>query len=158
MNIRKAKFTDIPKMMEIYDKAREFMRENGNPTQWSGGYPSKELIESDIAKGWSHVCEDEGEIVGVFVYFEDIDPTYGIIVDGKWLSDEPYGVIHRIASVKKGVGTFCINYGYEKCGNLRIDTHENNHVMQNLLTKLGFKRCGIIFLENGEERIAFQKV
>ena len=158
MNIRKSTMRDLPRMEEIYALARGFMREHNNPTQWSGGYPRTELLKKDIAAGKSYVCEDEGEIVATFYFAIEKDPAYNIITDGKWLSDEPYGVIHRIASVKKGAGTFCINYGFEGCKNLRIDTHEDNYVMQNMLTKNGFCRCGIIFLENGDPRIAFQKI
>ena len=157
MNIRKSTLQDLPKIEEIYTKARVFMREHNNPNQWAGVYPSVDIVMQDIAEGKSYVCEDEGEVVATFYFAVEQDPTYKVIVEGEWLSDEPYGVIHRIASVKKGAGTFCINYGFEQCGNLRIDTHEDNYVMQNMLTKNGFGRCGIIFLENGEPRIAYQK-
>jgi hypothetical protein len=30
--------------------------------------------------------------------------------------------------------------------------------MQNLLIKNGFSKCGIIYLEDGAERLAFQKI
>ncbi len=158
MNIRKSTLQDLPKIEEIYTKARAFMREHNNPNQWAGVYPSVDIVVQDIAEGKSYVCEDKGEIVATFYFAVEEDPTYGVIVDGKWLSDAPYGVIHRIASVKKGAGSFCINYGFERCKNLRIDTHEDNYVMQNMLIKNGFCRCGIIFLENGDPRIAFQKI
>ncbi len=69
-------------------------------------------------------------------------------------------MIHRLASVdgKKGVATFCLSWCFAQCGNIRIDTHKNNIPMQNLLRKNGYTRCGIIYLENGDERIAYQKV
>ena len=158
MNIRKSTTADLPRIEEIYTLARAFMREHDNPTQWAGAYPSVDVVKQDIQAGKSYVCEDEGEIVATFYFAVEKDPTYSIITEGNWLSDEPYGVIHRIASVKKGAGSFCINYGFERCKNLRIDTHEDNYVMQNMLTKNGFCRCGIIFLENGDPRIAFQKI
>ncbi len=157
MIIRKTTREDLDVVEEIYSKARKYMAENGNPTQWSGGYPSRELVMEDIQKGISYLCEDEGLPVAVFCYFEGIDSTYVNIYEGKWLNDKPYGVVHRIASVKKGAGTECLKYCYEKCKNLKIDTHEKNISMQSLLNKLGFKYCGIIYLENGEDRIAFQK-
>jgi len=158
MNIRKSTMGDLPRMEEIYALARGFMRKHDNPSQWAGGYPQTELLEKDIEAGKSYVCEEEGEIVATFYFAMEEDPTYRIITGGRWLSEEPYGVIHRIASVKKGAGSFCINYGFERCKNLRIDTHEDNYVMQNMLIKNGFCRCGTIFLENGDPRIAFQKI
>jgi hypothetical protein len=46
----------------------------------------------------------------------------------------------------------------EDSGNIRIDTHRDNVPMLSLLDKSGFERCGIIYLKNGDERIAFQKI
>ena len=113
----------------------------------------------DIENENSYVCIDEDEVVGVFFFNIDEDPTYNEI-DGKWLSDLTYGVIHRIAvkANRKGVGSYCINWAYLNCLNLRIDTHEDNIPMKSLLEKLGFKYCGIIKLENGEPRNAYQLV
>ena len=157
MEIRKTVESDLPRLMEIYDKARKFMRANGNMTQWINNYPSEELILADIAAEHSYVCVDEGEVVGTFAFIVGIDPTYLVIEQGNWLDDEPYGVIHRIASVKKGVGQFCINWAYEQTHSLRIDTHRDNIPMQRLVTKLGFVYCGIIHIADGSERLAYQK-
>ena len=44
----------------------------------------------------------------------------------------------------------------QRCGNIRVDTHRDNKVMQHILTKQGFQRCGIIYVKNGTERIAYQ--
>ena len=99
-------------------------------------------------------------IEGVFMFSTEKDPTYSVIVDGEWPNDEPYGVIHRIASSGrvKGVLAKCVEFAKKSADNLRIDTHEENLVMQSALSKLGFEKCGIIFLENGDPRIAFQLI
>ena len=70
---------------------------------------------------------------------------------------EPYGVIHRVASngVTKGVTRAAFSYGLERSGYVRIDTHEDNKPMQGALKKFGFRECGVIHLERGAERIAF---
>ena len=88
-----------------------------------------------------------------------IDPTYVTIYQGQWRNDAPYGVTHRIcvAAHQRGVASFCLNWCFEQCGNLKIDTHRDNTVMQNLLQKNGFVYCGIIHLANGAERLAYQK-
>ena len=39
---------DLPRILDIYARAREFMAKNGNPTQWGDNYPSPELLEEDI--------------------------------------------------------------------------------------------------------------
>ena len=160
MYIRTATINDLDEILKIYEHARQFMRETNNPNQWGTTKPTIFQVESDIQKGKSNVCiSDENEIVGVFYFNIEEDPTYNII-DGKWLNDDEYGVIHRIAVKKntKGIGTFCINWAYEKCHNLKIDTHENNIPMRSLLKKLGFEYCGVIYLLDGNPRNAYQKV
>ena len=151
--------------MDIYAFAREFMAKNGNKKQWGErNWPPVDLICDDIKSENSYVCiNDKKEVIGTFYYAygKDIEPTYNTITDGVWLSDSPYGVIHRIAGngSQKGIGTFCINYAYEKCKHIRIDTHEDNHIMQNLVKKLGFSYCGIIYVkEDNSPRLAYEKV
>jgi len=147
--------------MQIYSSARSFMRRSGNPSQWAGVYPAEEDIRLDIELSRLYVCVEEKDILGVFCFFEGTDPTYVKIYEGSWLNDEPYGVIHRIAVAEnahgKGVAAFCFDYCHKKSGNIKIDTHRDNIPMQKALAKNGFRECGIIYLANGDERIAFQK-
>ena len=151
-------------MMEIYAAARRFMAEHGNPNQWGPTvWPPEALIRSDVQAGCSYVCEQDGRIAGTFFFTcgEDIEPTYQVIEDGTWLLDSPYGVVHRIASdgSVKGIGVFCIRWAFEQCGHLRMDTHGDNTVMQNLLKKLGFIHCGTIYVvEDDYPRLAFEKI
>lgn len=74
-------------------------------------------------------------------------------------NDSPYGVIHRITTLseRKGVASFCLDWCFKQCGNIRIDTHENNLPMIAVLKKNGYVQCGTIYLKNGDERLAFQK-
>lgn len=159
--IRPTTYADLPQLMQIYETARRFMRETGNAGQWIDGYPQKELIVTDIEQGHSYVCLDENNgIAGTFYFRVGEEPTYLKIVEGSWLNGEPYGIIHRIASSgkEKGVADTCIGWCFERTGNIRIDTHRDNKVMQNILKKLNFTCCGVIYLENGAERLAFQKI
>ena len=164
MEIRKSAENDFETIMKTYAFARKFMAEHGNPNQWGPtNWPPENLIRRDIAAGESYVCIDGGKIAGTFFYKfgKDIEPAYKIITEGNWLSNEPYGVIHRMASngTVKGVGEFCINWAYAQSGHLRIDTHSDNAVMQNLLAKLNFVRCGIIYVEEDNfPRFAFEKI
>ena len=159
MEIRKTTLDDLDGVMTIYKKARQFMRIHDNPTQWLGGKPTRQQVEEDIAKGQSYVCVNEGRIAGVLCFFIGTDPTYKTIYDGSWLNDSPYAVVHRIASSGefKGTGSFMMEWAFSQFGNVRIDTHEDNYVMRNMLTKLGYTYCGVIHLENGDPRLAFQK-
>ncbi|MDR2916606.1 MAG: GNAT family N-acetyltransferase [Tannerella sp.] len=160
MNIRKANTEDIDVIMDVFDAARLFMRKTGNDRQWIDGYPSKELILKNIQDESFYVCmSDDGQIVGVFYFKVEEDRTYAKIYDGEWLNDRPYGVVHRIASngKQKGVADFCLQWCFEQCNNIRVDTHRDNNIMQNALKRNGYKQCGIIYVANGTERIAFQK-
>jgi len=160
MYIRKTEPADLEDVMKIYEDARRFMKENGNPHQWGDNYPTKDLVMQDISEGKSYVCIDGDSIAGVFYFGMGPDSTYLKIYQGSWLNDEPYGVVHRIASVsrKKGVASFCLDWCFEKHPNIRIDTHRDNLIMQNFLKKHGFVQCGIIYLEDGSERLAYQKL
>ena len=159
MNIRRAKIEDLGSILEIYAKAREYMRKSGNPTQWGTDKPQKQLLEDDIRKGELFVGEnDDGELHFVFAFILGEDPTYAYIENGSWPSDEPYGTIHRIASdgTVSGVVREAVEFGKKTISNIRIDTHENNKTMQHVLDKLGFRRCGIIYIDDGSPRIAYQ--
>lgn len=158
--IRKAVSEDIDQLMMIFDKARNFMIQTGNVSQWINGYPQRELIETEIEKGHCFVYVDETQkVIATFCFIQGPDPTYDIIENGKWLSDKPYYVIHRLASDGscKGIATACINWCLSHTDCLRADTHADNKVMQHLLEKNGFKRCGIIYVSNGTPRIAYQR-
>ena len=128
MEIRSTEIKDLPLVMEIYDYARAFMRATGNTTQWIDGYPSEALIRREIEESHSFACIDE------------------------------QGVIHRLATngKQKGVSEACLDWCFERWPNVRVDTHRDNKVMQHILTKYGFQRCGIIYVKNGTERIAYQ--
>ena len=137
--IRLAKLEDLDKIQNIYAHARLFMASTGNPNQWVNNYPSCEILQNDINKGHLHVCYDDQGIYGVFVFFVGVDETYGYI-EGAWLNNEEYGVIHRVASsgAKKGMFTEVYEYVCKFIDNIRIDTHHDNLVMQNILNKHEF--------------------
>lgn len=156
--VRIAKVEDLPTIEGIYAYARNFMEKTGNPTQWGKTEPKVSQLKKDIAEEKLYVIESDS-IHGVFFFSIGEDPTYAIIEDGKWLSDEPYGTIHRIAGDGSGgiVGT-AVAYGKTKTGHLRIDTHYDNKVMQHVVEKLGFSRRGIIYVADGTPRIAYEMV
>lgn len=151
---------DLPRIMEIYDIAKAYMRANGNPNQWNGAYPDPETLRTDIEKQRLYVYKKDGRIHGVFMLLLEEEPTYAYIEDGSWREGEtPYGTIHRLAGDGEVKGLFakCVAFCEKKVLYLRADTHFDNHTMQHLLEKNGFERRGIIYLKNGDPRIAYQK-
>lgn len=157
--IRRANKEDIKFIMRIYEAAKKKMRADGNLHQWSDKYPDEETLLNDIARGELYIAHDGNEIYGVFMLSFSGEDTYKVI-QGAWLNDEPYAVIHRIASFGKGKNLLkdAINLAFEKTNNIRIDTHEDNNIMRTLLKKLGFIYTGIIHLKNGDERRAYQLI
>ena len=152
---RKARMEDVPVIMRLIDEARGIMRSCGNVNQWIDGYPSEETIINDINNGHCYLCvEQGGEIVASFA-----EPTYQKIYEGAWLDDEPYYVVHRLASKAASHGIFndVMDYCMDVAGNLRIDTHRDNVIMRHVIDRYGFTYCGIIYLANGDERLAYQK-
>lgn len=158
LTVRTATDADLDRVMEIYEIARAFMIENGNPTQWADGYPQRELVQEDIRTGTCRVVCDGEKVCGVFALLAGDDPWYRRIENGQWRNDEPYLAIHRIASdgTRHGVFQCAVNFAKERCDNVRIDTHRDNRVMQKLILKHGFIRCGTVFVAGDSPRIAYQ--
>lgn len=160
MTIREAGLTDVGAIMLVMTAAKGIMRQSGNMQQWGEGYPSEEVIASDIEKKGAFVVVDDDKVVGYFAFLPSPDPTYQKIYDGEWLDDtQPYHVVHRIASYPDVHGVFdsMMDFCFSHDRNIRIDTHRDNKIMQHLLVKHGFAYCGIIYLLSGDERLAYQK-
>ena len=165
MVIRPATPFDLPALRPVFEAAKAIMRADGNLEQWSApGFPPEDLLLRDIDRGGGYVIESvissgvEKSIVGYFALLPSPEPTYDVI-DGAWLTDEPYGVIHRMASYPDVHGIFStiIDYAASRYAHLRIDTHRDNRIMQHLIGKHGFTYCGIIWLQDGTERLAYER-
>ena len=185
MIIRPATAADLPALRPVFEAAKAIMRADGNPDQWSApGFPDDALLLRDIDRGGGFVIEisprdplglgrndkmsvissgaaggvEKSHIVAYFALLPSPEPTYDHI-DGAWLTDEPYGVIHRMASYPDVHGIFSaiIDYAAARYAHLRIDTHRDNRIMQHLIEKHGFSYCGIIWLEDGTERLAYER-
>ena len=156
----------MAEIMKVMDAAKKIMRQSGNMHQWGEGYPSETVILTDMEKNGGFVIEEGDDehqsfskVVGYFAFLSSPEPTYAKIYKGKWLDDEqPYHVIHRIASYPDAHGIFSsiMEFCFSKDSNIRIDTHQDNHIMQHCIKKCGFTYCGIIYLANGDERLAYQ--
>lgn len=161
MSIRLASASDITDIMTVLEAARGIMRSDGNLEQWANGYPSEDVIRHDIDAAFGHVLEEDGRVVGYFAFVPSPEPTYAEIFGGKWLDDEtPYHVIHRIASFPEVHGVFSaiMDFAFSHDRNIRIDTHRDNRIMQHNILKHGFSYCGIIYLQSGDDRLAYQRI
>jgi len=169
MEIRKTTAADLDAVMEILNEARRTIAQLGI-NQWQDGYPTPDVILADIEASRSRVMVKDGEIIGTFAVLDDGEPTYDRIYDGHWKTGDDtrkYIAVHRVAvSVKSrgsGASGELVNYACDMARHLgmqsvRIDTHEGNVVMRRMLEKNGFVFCGTIYLENGDPRVAYEKL
>ena len=141
--IRKASPADLPRIHGIYAAARQFMRDNGNFSQWDGEDAPEHLLPGDIEAGNLYVLEENGVIHAAFAFIIGADPCYAVIEQGAWKADTPYAAVHRVASD----GTV---------HNILGRIMDFAKVMQRALEKQGFERCGIIYVPDGTPRIAFE--
>ena len=166
MEFRQAKISDLDQIVEIIELSKKYLKET-KVDQWQDGYPAKEDLRRDIESGNSYVLTNKDEIVATTVISLDGESTYNSIFNGEWITNTEYIVMHRVAvhDKYKGKGIFkelikeaeslALNKGIFS---IKIDTHRDNISMQRAVVKNDFKKCGIIYLEDGSERIAFEKV
>lgn len=163
---RKTVEQDINQIMEIIKQAQDYFKRN-HIDQWQNNYPNRQTIMGDILKGYAYVLVKNENIVATTAISFDGEKTYKNIYNGKWLSNDEYAVIHRLAvhSHYKGLGIsseilkhvekICQDNGIHS---IKVDTHEQNLSMQKLLQKNEFTYCGEIYLEDNSKRIAFEKM
>lgn len=156
--------SDIPQIMDIIGQAQEYLKMNEIP-QWQNGYPNQDTIQQDIDQESSYVLVEGSEILATLALSFDGETSYDTTYEGQWRSKGEYGVIHRIAVDSnykgRGIASAMIEFVKDICiargvHNVRVDTHRQNHSMQRLLEKNEFQYCGIIYLADGAERIAFE--
>lgn len=169
IEILKTKEKDIEQVVLIFNQAKQYFKEAGI-NQWQtglNGYPSEKDVIQDIRTGIGYCAIEDDHVVGYACIVNIDDPNYQKI-DGKWLNDNPYVVIHRscVRNEYKGRGIFTMfvekakEIAKEKgLTDLRIDTHRDNKSMQRSIAKNGFVECGVVFVMEQEDpyRIAYQK-
>ena len=160
MNIRLADYNDLDAIKALFVCAKETMNQDGNHSQWQDiDYPFC-YTKNDIDKKQCFiVTNDKDEIVATFVFIIGDDPTYSYIEGGRWINNNKYGTIHRLASNHKEKNIFneVMEYVSSYKVDIRVDTHKDNKRMIHLIEKNGFKYCGIIYVLDGTPRLAYQK-
>ena len=166
INFRRANLNDLPNIIEIIRQAQVYLR-SLKIDQWQNNYPNKEVVEEDIKNNNSYVLTYNSKVVAVAAIIFDNEPTYNKIYDGVWLSRGDYVTVHRIAVSKKykslGLGKIMMDKTKELAVargvfSIRIDTHQDNLVMQNFILSNKFTYCGIIYLSDNSKRLAYEKL
>lgn len=156
LQLRQARFEDIPSILEIYRDASKQMALMGID-QWQNGYPNQELLEDDIKRQESFVLCDGHVVVASAMVSSEKEISYDTI-DGAWHHAEPYYVVHRFCvsttQTRKGYAQKMMHAILEHFSNpvIRIDTHLDNQPMLAFLEGFGFQRAGLIRLHNSIEK------
>lgn len=168
MILRKSTQNDLPTIMEIIAHAQQYLA-SLNIDQWQDGYPDEKRIILDIESNESYVLVDKtNNIIATTMFTKRPEPTY-FNIEGEWLTpnNAVYGTIHRIAVCNDFRGEGLAKYIFDVCEkelkeegikSMRIDTHRQNLGMQKLIKSLGYQYCGVIYLLNRDERLAFEKI
>lgn len=165
MVIKNSTQENLDDIMKLIHQAQNYFK-NANIDQWQDGYPNNETIRDDILQNNSYILIENNQVIATMYLSFENEPTYSHI-DGQWLTDYPYAVIHRIVVDEnqkgKNIAGKLLKFATQKCKekniySIRIDTHNDNHSMQKFLYKNGFQLCGNITLESGAPRIAFEKI
>lgn len=165
--LRRAVPEDIPAVTALYDAAKRSLFERG-VDQWQDGYPNEETALADIERGVGYVAEAEGVIIATAAIYVGHEPTYDRIYGGAWGSDSRIcGLIHRIAVLPQARRRGAASAMMELCARLtkeagltvlRCDTHRDNRPMRRTLERNGYVLRGVIRLESGAERVAYERI
>lgn len=163
-DFRQANASDLNKIWQIIQFAIASRKADGSK-QWQNGYPNIQSIRTDINNSYAYVLTNENGILAYAAIIFDIEPAYEKI-EGSWLSDQSYVVVHRIAVSEKGKGQGFVKILMQKIEQLaienetfsiRIDTNYDNPAMLRILDQAGYQYCGEVYF-NGDARKAFEKV
>ncbi len=161
---RKASIADVDRIMEIIEEAKQQMAREGK-NQWTAAYPARDHIETDVNNGTAYVMLAAERIVAYGAVVFTGEPAYDDI-EGKWLTEQPYVVLHRLAVAEetkgRGVGLLFLKE-VEKLAlsvdvhSFKVDTNYDNSRMLSLLEKQGFAFCGNVCYPQGS-RMAYEKL
>lgn len=162
---RKAKIEEADEIWKILEGAIQRRKEDGSD-QWQDGYPNLSVVQRDInnQNGFVLVGGDE-TILGYAAVLINDEPEYANI-KGKWLTNEDFIVMHRVAVSDKHIGKglaqkmlksmeeYAIsNHIYS----IKADTNFDNAGMLKIFEKMEYIYCGEVTFR-GTPRKAFEKV
>ncbi len=164
MTLRKATSADSDHIWTILQDAIAQRRAEGS-AQWQDGYPNQDTIAGDLAQAYGYVVVENETILAYAAISFDGEPAYENL-EGQWLSNQEYVVLHRLATAKeakgKGVATTVFMLLEElalqqKVCSIKVDTNYDNAPMLHILEKLGYSYCGEV-IYRGDYRRAYEKI
>lgn len=164
IKLRKAETEDRDIIWEILQQAIERRRKDGSK-QWQDGYPNLNTVESDIAKGIGYVLTINGEIAVYSALLLNDEPAYDNI-EGAWLSNGEFVVVHRVAVDEKFAGQGLVKKLFDhiedftrshNISSIKVDTNFDNLAMLKILESKGYIYCGEVYVRGGVRK-AFEKI
>jgi GNAT superfamily N-acetyltransferase len=164
IKLRKAEIKDRDTIWNIIQQAIERRRQDGS-NQWQQGYPNLDTVENDIAKGFGYVLTVDGEIAVYTALILNDEPAYSTI-EGAWLSNGEFVVVHRVAIDEKFAGQGLAKKLFDhiedftreqEIQSIKVDTNYDNIAMLKILESKGYSYCGEVFLAGGMRK-AFEKI
>lgn len=164
MQLRQALPAEADTIWGILQEAIAQRKRDGSQ-QWQNGYPNLQTVRDDIARDEGYVLACEGNIVAYAAVIARPEPAYAAL-EGAWLTNGAYLVVHRVARARSHVGTgiaaallqqleaHCQARGIPS---IRLDTNFDNVAMLKTLERLGYHYCGEVQY-HGSPRRAFEKV
>jgi ribosomal protein S18 acetylase RimI-like enzyme len=132
MTIRISKIMDIKNILDIYDKCKVNLNEQGI-FQWTVNYPNIEIITTDIKKGFLYLMENGNKIIGAINISEEQEDEY-LKIDWEFNTGNIL-VIHRLVidpeHQRKGYARklmdFAENYAeINDYSSIRLDVYSQN--------------------------------
>ncbi len=161
---RKAEVSEQAQIWKILKQGIERRRTEGS-NQWQDGYPNPDSVKSDIQKGFAYVLEIGHQIAAYAAVIDEPEPAYEEI-EGRWLQDDNYIVVHRVAVSEDFLGQGLAQIIFKEIekiaraqniNSIKVDTNFDNTAMLKILDKLGYTYCGEVYFR-GSARKAFQKI
>ena len=161
---RKAEITDINTIWELLQRAILRRKEDGS-NQWQDGYPNLDVVKKDVDHGSGFVLTDADIIVGYCAVMVNDEPEYANI-QGKWLTDDDFVAIHRVAISETYLGKglakkimlhveeYAVSNGIFS---IKADTNFDNFSMLKVFEKLGYVFCGEVYFRNSPRK-AYEKI
>jgi len=164
IKLRKAEIEDRNIIWNILQQAIERRRQDGS-SQWQNGYPNLDTVESDIAKSFGYVMTVDKEIAVYAALIMNDEPAYSTI-EGEWLSNGDFVVVHRVAVDEKFAGQGMVKKLFDHIEeftksngiqSVKVDTNFDNIAMLKILESKGYSYCGEVCLAGGMRK-AFEKI
>lgn len=166
MKLRKSNLDDIDTLSKMAENAKLFMKKN-NLAQWNENYPSSiDFIEQAKQNTGYCILTDSNEIVAYFSLKFGVEKNYLKTYEGKFKYDKPYATIHTAmvdgSFRSMGYSKYIFKFSYKLAIEnsiyyLRIDTHKDNIPMRKSIENNGFSYSAVIKVEDGTDRLAFEK-